>query len=119
MRSAGSFVIIVDGRLAGWLGRGEEQLLTFVADEGDADSARSALAAALAREVGTERRRALHIETVDGAPAAETAMAEPLRQAGFAQTPRGFLKRITATGMSAEEYTSRMSQWQRTRKTDA
>jgi len=97
MRSAGSVVVLVAGRLAGWLGRGEEQLLTFIADEPDVQDLRAALAAALAAEVGIDRRRTLFIATVDGAPVDETPMAEPLRDAGFTRTPRGHLRRATAT----------------------
>jgi ATP-dependent helicase Lhr and Lhr-like helicase len=94
MRTAGALVVLVDGRLAGWLGRGEEQLLTFVADEADAAPTRHALAAALAAEVGPDRRTTLFIQSVDGAPVEESALADPLRQAGFARTPRGYLRRV-------------------------
>src|SRR5947208_1831271 len=40
MRTAGAVAILVDGRLAGWLGRGEEQLLTSIADEADGAATR-------------------------------------------------------------------------------
>src|SRR5439155_1649049 len=85
-----------DGRLAGWLGRGEEQLLTFIADEADGEATRAEIARALADEVNPDGRRTLFIETVDGAPVDETLLAGPLREAGFARTPRGYLKRVTA-----------------------
>jgi len=94
MRTAGALVILVDGRLAGWLGRGEEQLLTFVADEADAEPTRNALAAALAAEVGPDRRTTLFIQSVDGAPVDESPLADALREAGFARTPRGYLRRV-------------------------
>ncbi|HEV8468503.1 MAG TPA: DEAD/DEAH box helicase, partial [Candidatus Limnocylindria bacterium] len=94
MRAAGSIVILVDGRLAGWLGRGEEQLLTFAGDEADAKRTRSALAVALAAEVAPEKMRTLFIQSVDGAPVDETPLADALREAGFARTPRGYLKRV-------------------------
>jgi ATP-dependent Lhr-like helicase len=95
MRTAGALVVLVDGRLAGWLGRGEEQLLTFVAEEADAEPTRTALAAALADEVGPERRSTLFIQSVDGAPVDESPIADALREAGFARTPRGYLRRVT------------------------
>jgi ATP-dependent Lhr-like helicase len=95
MRTAGALVVLVDGRLAGWLGRGEEQLLTFVAEEADAEPTRTALAAALAEEVGPERRSTLFIQSVDGAPVDESPIADALREAGFARTPRGYLRRVT------------------------
>ena len=94
MRMAGALVIVVDGRLAGWLGRGEEQLLTFVADEADAEPTRNALATALAGEVGPDRRTTLFIQSVDGAPVDESPIADALREAGFARTPRGYLRRV-------------------------
>jgi ATP-dependent Lhr-like helicase len=94
MRTAGALVVLVDGRLAGWLGRGEEQLLTFVAEEADAESTRNALAAALAEQVGPDRRTTLFIQSVDGAPVDESPIADALRQAGFARTPRGYLRRM-------------------------
>jgi len=94
MRTAGALVVLVDGRLAGWLGRGEEQLLTFVAEEADAEPTRKALAAALAGQVGPDRRTTLFIQSVDGAPVDESPIADALREAGFARTPRGYLRRV-------------------------
>ena len=96
MRTAGSIAILVDGRLAGWLRRGEEQLLTFVGDEADAERTRAALAGALAAEVAPDRLRTLFIESVDGSPVDETPLADALGDAGFARTPRGYLKRVGA-----------------------
>src|SRR5437667_2581113 len=95
MRTAGALVVLVDGRLAGWLGRGEEQLLTFVADEADAEPTRKALATALAAEVGPDRRTTLFIQSVDGAPVDESPISDALREAGFARTPRGYLRRVS------------------------
>ena len=95
MRTAGALVVLVDGRIAGWLGRGEEQLLTFVADEADAEPTRKALATALAAEVGPDRRSTLFIQSVDGAPVDESPISDALREAGFARTPRGYLRRVS------------------------
>jgi hypothetical protein len=39
--------------------------------------------------------RTLFIESIDGAPVDETPLADALREAGFARTPRGYLKRVT------------------------
>ncbi|TME28817.1 MAG: DEAD/DEAH box helicase, partial [Chloroflexi bacterium] len=96
MRTAGSIVVLVDGRLAGWLGRGEDQLLTFEGDAADAEKTRMELARALANEVGPDRLRSMFIETVDGAPVDETPLADALREAGFARTPRGYMRRLSA-----------------------
>jgi predicted ATPase len=35
----------------------------------------------------------LFVEEIDGAPVDESALAEPLRAAGFIRTPRGYLLR--------------------------
>src|SRR2546430_16593911 len=96
MRTAGALVILVDGRLAGWLGRGEEQLLTFISDEADAAPTRSAMAAALAAEAGPDRRSALFIQSVDAAPVDESPPADPLREAGLRRTPRRCRRRASA-----------------------
>ena len=95
MRTAGAIAIVIDGRLAGWLCRGEEHLLTFVPDEAEAERVRPALAQALAAEVAPEKLRTLFIQSIDGAPVDESPFAEALLAAGFARTPRGYLKRIT------------------------
>src|SRR5256886_907499 len=52
-------------------------------------------AAALAAEVGSDRRSTLFIQSVDGAPVDESPLADPLREAGFARTPRGYLRRVS------------------------
>jgi len=95
-RMAGAVVVLVDGSLAAWMARNERQLLTFfdaVKGRSAADTARE-IAHALAASVGVKGRRALLIGEVDGAPAAESPMAEALCEAGFFRTSRGFLKRV-------------------------
>src|SRR5439155_39579 len=76
-------------------GRAQEQLLTFVADEAAAEPTRKALATALAAEVGPDRRSTLFIQSVDGAPVDESPISDALREAGFARTPRGYLRRVS------------------------
>jgi ATP-dependent Lhr-like helicase len=93
---AGAVVVLVDGSLAAWMARGERQLLTFanaVKGRTPAEVLRE-VANALAASLGARRRRALLIGEVDGVPAAESAMADALRRAGFVPTSRGFLKRF-------------------------
>ena len=94
MRVAGSLVILVDGALAAYVARDEHSVITFVDGE-DQDIAiqRAAVARALAAEAVPERRDPLFIEEIDGAPVDESALAEPLRAAGFVRTPRGYLLR--------------------------
>ena len=95
-RMAGAVVVLVDGSAAAWMARNERQLLTFadaVKGRGSADVARE-VAHALAASVGVRGRRALLIGEVDGVPAAESSMADALREAGFIPTSRGLLKRL-------------------------
>jgi len=93
MRAAGAVVVLVDGSLRAWLGRGGSHLLTFIAlEEREARVARS-VAAALAAEVSSGRRRMLFIDQVDGGPAAGSVLAPALRVAGFVETARGLLLR--------------------------
>ena len=106
MRSAGALVVLVDGVLAAWLARdrpsssgsrsvpwGERALMTFTdGEELDAARTRALIAKALAAEAA-KAHGPFFIDEVDGQPIDESPMAEPLRDAGFARTPRGYLKR--------------------------
>jgi ATP-dependent Lhr-like helicase len=94
MRSAGAVVVLVDGVLAAWLARDERALLTFTdGDEYEATRRRALVASALAAEASPERRTPFFLDEVDGLPVDESPMAGPLRAAGFARTPRGYMKR--------------------------
>lgn len=107
MRTAGALVVLIDGVLAAWLARdrpsssgsravpwGERTLLTFVPEEpADAARTRTLIARALAGEAAKSHGAPFFIDEVDGRPIDESPMAEPLRDAGFARTPRGYLKR--------------------------
>src|SRR6185503_18110469 len=107
MRSAGALVILVDGLLAAWVAKdrpsssgartvpwGERALLTFTdGEEIDAARTRTLIAKALADEAARGRGAPFFIDEVDGRPIDESPMAEPLRDAGFARTPRGYLHR--------------------------
>jgi len=107
MRTAGALVVLADGRLVAWLAKdrpsssgtrsvpwGERALLTFVEEEPvDAGRTRTLIARALAGEAARAHGAPFFIDEVDGRPIDESPMAEPLRDAGFARTPRGYLKR--------------------------
>jgi hypothetical protein len=107
MRSAGALVVLIDGALAAWLAKdrpsssgsravpwGERALLTFTeGEEIDAARTRVLIAKALADEAARSHGAPFFIDEVDGQPIDESPMAEPLRDAGFARTPRGYLKR--------------------------
>ena len=66
-----------EGALIGWIARSDALLTFFYAEEANGSSAR-ALAKALADMVDYGHRRALLIEQIDGAPAAQSSFAEAL-----------------------------------------
>ncbi len=96
IRQAGAVVILVDGSLAGWIGRGERHLLTFTdsVPERAPEDIRYEIARVLAAEVTTGKRRAVFVTEVDGEPARDTSMAAALIEAGFMHTSHGYLKRL-------------------------
>src|SRR5262249_48417074 len=91
-RSVGAQVIIVDGLLAAYLGRGR-QLLVYLPD---AEPDRSRVARALAKRLadiartGEGRVGGLLIGNIDGAPATEHPLAPFLVEAGFVRSALGF-----------------------------
>ncbi len=93
-RVAGALVILVDGALAAFVARDERAVLTFTEGEArDVARIRTLVARALAAEAVPERRTPLFIDEVDGLAVDESPLAEPLRDAGFTRTPRGYLLR--------------------------
>jgi len=91
-RSAGAFVVTVDGEPAVFLERGGRSLVRFPAGS-DADTA-GAWAEALTRLVKDGRFRSLEIGKIDGAPVAESVdAAQALRAAGFVDGYRGLVLR--------------------------
>src|SRR5690606_7781788 len=83
-RSAGTTVILVDGLLAGWLGRRDGQLLAWL-PEADPDRRRiaRALSQTLARLASGTARDGLLVSTINGVAAGEHALAPYLTAAGF------------------------------------
>jgi ATP-dependent Lhr-like helicase len=86
-RMAGTYVVLVDGALAAWVGRGERQVLTFL-------DAPASIACALKELVSPNRRRAIVIQDVDGAPVDRSPLAPALLDAGFTRMSRGYLWRV-------------------------
>jgi ATP-dependent Lhr-like helicase len=86
-RSAGSHVVLIDGRLAAFVERGGRRVLTFTTESGEQE----ALAAALADLGGRLRHRLL--ATVDGVPAEASPLAEALAGAGFIPSYKGMTLR--------------------------
>ncbi len=96
-RAAGSRVVLVNGQLAAWIGRGDRQLIvTLPTDEPD----RSRTGRALARELvrlanhAAEGRRGWLIEEINGQPAATTTASRFLLEEGFAATSTGLQLRV-------------------------
>ena len=96
-RSAGARVVLVDGRLAAWIARGDRQLLSALPEE---EPDRSRVGRALARELvriaydDPAERRGWLVAEVNGLPAATTALASVLVEQGFAATSGGLQLRV-------------------------
>jgi ATP-dependent helicase Lhr and Lhr-like helicase len=94
--------VLVSGELVAWLGRGEQNLLTFLpAEEPERTRLGRALATALAHVVDSGRQRALLIARVDGEPVQTSPLAPLLVAAGFSAGHKGYLKRppVDALGL--------------------
>ena len=97
-RAAGARVVLWGGRPLGFLERGGRRLRTFPVEGADTDdtvAARSALAAALGRLVGSGRVRSLELTEVDGVPTRESPLVADLREAGFVDGYRGLVLRMS------------------------
>jgi ATP-dependent helicase Lhr and Lhr-like helicase len=93
-RAAGARVVLLDGVLLGWMGRGEHPVLTFLPeDEPDRSEGAHALARGLAGLVEAGSRPALLIASIDGAHASASPLAPAFERAGFVASARGLLKR--------------------------
>jgi hypothetical protein len=87
-------VVLHDGALVGWMGRGENPLMTFLpGSEPERSSRARALARALGGLVDRGHRPALLISTVDGEDAARSALAPVFAEAGFTPSAQGLHRR--------------------------
>jgi ATP-dependent Lhr-like helicase len=83
-RVPGARVIMRDGKLLAWLGRGGTSIVTFLPkDEPDASHAGRALGDALVA-IARRRARIAMLSTIDGVPALESPVAKLLAEHGFA-----------------------------------
>jgi ATP-dependent Lhr-like helicase len=91
-RSVGAQVVLIDGQLAAYLGRGRQLLVYLPEAEPDRSRVARALATRLAEIArgGEGREGGLLIGEIDGAPAAEHPLAPFLITAGFAMSAFGF-----------------------------
>jgi ATP-dependent Lhr-like helicase len=97
-RSVGSIVILVNGGLAAYIGRGGRQLSVYLPED---EPARGLVGRALAERLARIARRedghgGLLISDISGAPAAEHPFAPFLIEAGFHPSPMGFQMRAAA-----------------------
>jgi ATP-dependent helicase Lhr and Lhr-like helicase len=99
-RSAGSQVVLVDGALAAFLGRGGRQAWVWLPEE---EPDRGRVARAVAAALGTvaargllDRRGGMLLEEVNGVPASESSLALYLSEAGFTPSSLGFHLRRTS-----------------------
>jgi ATP-dependent Lhr-like helicase len=92
-RTVGATVIVVNGRLAAYLGRGDRQLSVYLPD---AEPARSSTARAVAQRLhdlataADAPRRGLLIADIDGTPIGEHPLAPFLVEAGFVRGAMGY-----------------------------
>jgi ATP-dependent Lhr-like helicase len=94
-RAAGAYVVIVDGLAALYLERGGRSLFRLPAAS-DAEVAQRAVGALPSLVSLGGPMREIRLERVDRAPVAESALADPLRHAGFRPSYRGWtLRRST------------------------
>jgi ATP-dependent helicase Lhr and Lhr-like helicase len=92
-RTVGASVILVDGTLAAYLGRGDRQLLTWLPEtEPQRSRAGRAVAHVLIDRArsGADAPRGMLIEEIDGMPPAAHPMAAWLIEAGFIAGALGF-----------------------------
>ncbi|MGI9189066.1 MAG: Lhr family helicase [Longimicrobiaceae bacterium] len=93
-RSAGAQVALLEGEPLAWISASARRILTFLPEDGrDRERALRALTGALARLPEIRRRAAIVVESVDGAPVAESPLAPHLRPAGFTPGSKGWQRR--------------------------
>lgn len=104
-RTAGARVVLVNGQLAAWIGRGDRQLVVSLpADEPDRSRAGRALARELVRIAtnAPDARRGWLIEEINGQPAATDPSSTFLIEHGFAATSMGLQLRVAKRPTRAE-----------------
>ena len=91
MRAAGTHVVLVDGALAAYLGRGEKELRLFVpAEEPQRTRVLRGLASALGAWAARTHQASLGWATADTQPLAQSPLAPFLLEAGFVRSGPGF-----------------------------
>ncbi len=92
-RSAGTLVILVDGRLAAWIGRGDRQVLAWLPeDEPRRQHTARAIADALNRLATESPRQGLLVAEVNGLPVSDHPLAPYLDEVGFTRGAMGMAR---------------------------
>jgi ATP-dependent Lhr-like helicase len=90
-RAAGAHVVLSGGELLGFLERGGRSLVTFTSDP----AGLAALASGLVRLVDDRRVERVQLQRIDGDAPHDQPVLDDLRAAGFADHPRGLVRRRT------------------------
>jgi ATP-dependent Lhr-like helicase len=97
-RAAGALVVLHEGELLGWMGRGDHPVLTFLpADEPARTEKARILARALAARADRGPARALLLGSIDGLPPSRSPLLRPFVDAGFTSSASGLLRRAGRT----------------------
>ncbi len=92
-RSAGTLVVLVDGALAAWIGRGDRQLLVWLPeDEPLRHQVGEAIASELARLATDATRPGLLVADINGVPVADHPLARFLDAVGFTRGAMGMAR---------------------------
>ena len=102
-RAAGAHVVLVDGALAAWMGRGGRQLLTWLPeDEPERGKVAKAVASRLAA-LAERRRAGLLVAELDGGDPTAHPLARHLADAGFLPSAHGYYLRRAPAAASPED----------------
>ena len=93
-RTAGARVILVNGELSGYLGKGQHSLYLFIDPSSDHRTAAEGVAHALSDLVDSGRKRAVYLTEIDGKPPAESPIADALQRNGFIAYEGGWQKKV-------------------------
>jgi ATP-dependent Lhr-like helicase len=105
-RTAGARVILVNGRMAAWISRGDRQLIVCLPDD---EPERSRVGRAMARELvaiahrAPEGRRGWLIEDINGKQPIQHPASNFLLEAGFTSTAMGLQLRVMRRRAGSQE----------------
>ena len=93
-RTAGARVILVNGELAAYLGRGQRSLYTFLKeDDPEQRVVIDGIVSALASLVQSGKRRAVYLTEIDGKSPGDSPLASALQREGFTPYAGGWQKK--------------------------